>query len=224
MKPNKGNGVVILDRKRYVDAIHKIIDDHSKLKKLDKDLTLLREGQFQRFLRKLNKQQTLTDKVYNAIYPKGSQPARIYRLPKLHKPCDDPRTPLLRLIVSSIRPFNNNLAKYLSSILIPLILKKYCVSDSFSFVQETKNLNSNQKFLVSFDVCSLFTNISLDETVDLAVDLIMNNNILNINRADLKKVFSFITSRAHFLFNGNLNDQVDGVTMGSPLAPVLANL
>ena len=82
-----------MERKRYVEGIHKIIDDHSKFKKLDKDPTLLREGQLERFLRKLNKQQTLTDKIYNAIYPKESQPARIYGLPKLHKPCDDPHTP-----------------------------------------------------------------------------------------------------------------------------------
>ena len=185
---------------------------------------MLREGQLERFLRKLNKQQTLTDKVYNVIYPKGSQAARIYGLPNLHKTCDDPHTPPLRPIVSSIGAFNYNLAKYLSSILTPFIPQKYCVNDSFSFVQDIKKLNSNKKFLVSFDVCSLFANIPLDEAIDLAVDLIMNNNILNINNADLKKLFSFTTSRSHFLFNGNLYGQVDGVAMGSPLAPVLANL
>ena len=56
------------------------------------------------------------------------------------------------------------------------------------------------------------------------VDLIMNNNILNINPADLKKLFSFTISRTHFLFNGNFYGQVAGVAMGSPLAPVLAYL
>ena len=189
---------MILDRKRYVEGIHKIIDDYSKFKKLDKDPTLLRERQLQRFLRKKNRQQTLIDKVYNTIYPKGSQPARIYGLAKLHNPCDDPQTPPLRPIVSSIGAFSYNLAKYQSSILAPLIPKKYCVSDSFSFVQKIKNLYSNPKFLASFDVCSLFINIPLDETIDLAVDLIMNNNILNINRADLKKLFSFTLSRIPF--------------------------
>ena len=28
----------------------------------------------------------------------------------------------------------------------------------------------------------------------------------------------------HFLFDGKVYDQIDGVAMGSPLAPVLANL
>ena len=35
---------------------------------------------------------------------------------------------------------------------------------------------------------------------------------------------SFATAETHFLFNGSFFDQIDGVAMGSPLAPVLANL
>ena len=34
-KPNKGNEVVILDRKLYNDAIEEIISDSSKFKKFD---------------------------------------------------------------------------------------------------------------------------------------------------------------------------------------------
>ena len=55
---------------RYVKGIHKIIDDNSKFKKPDEAPTLLRKGQLERFLRKLNKLKILTDKVYNAIYPR----------------------------------------------------------------------------------------------------------------------------------------------------------
>ncbi len=40
----------------------------------------------------------------------------------------------------------------------------------------------------------------------------------------MKKLFKFATSGTQFLFNGEYYDQVDGVAMGSPLAPTLANL
>ena len=40
---------------------------------------------------------------------------------------------------------------------------------------------------------------------------------------DLKKLFQFATSETHFYFNGDIYEQVDGVAMGSPLAPILAN-
>ena len=36
--------------------------------------------------------------------------------------------------------------------------------------------------------------------------------------------FDFATSGTHFLFDGIFYDQIDGVAMGSPLGPVLANL
>ena len=59
----------------------------------------------------------------------------------------------------------------------------------------------------------------------MAVDTIFNNNPnFPINKPKLKELFSFATAQTHFLFNGSFYDQIDGVAMGSPLAPVLANL
>ena len=47
MKPDKGNGVVILDRKLYDNAIHIIISDTFKFEKLNEDPTLKREASLQ---------------------------------------------------------------------------------------------------------------------------------------------------------------------------------
>ena len=67
----------------------------------------------------------------------------------------------------------------------------------------------------------LFTNIPLSETIKLAIDLIkISKPDLNISEKDLKGFFSL----THFLFEGKFYDQIDGVAMGSPLAPFLANL
>ena len=81
------------------------------------------------------------------------------------------------------------------------------------------------KFLISFDVESLFTNIPLEECIDLAVEYISEGNPdFKPTPSDLKPLFSFATAETHFLFKGSFYDQIDGVAMGSPLAPVLANL
>jgi len=40
----------------------------------------------------------------------------------------------------------------------------------------------------------------------------------------LSRCFQFATSQTQSLFNGKVFDQIDGATMGSSLAPVLANL
>ena len=72
---------------------------------------------------------------------------------------------------------------------------------------------------------SFFINIPLQETIDIAVNLIFNHNPnLNKTRKELKKVFLFVTSQTHFIFNSKFYNQIDGVAMGSPLIPVLANI
>ena len=117
------------------------------------------------------------------------------------------------------------LAKHLGELLVGAIPTEYCAADSFSFVGEIKKVSTNNKFMVSFDVCSLFTNIPLNETIDIAVNLIFENKPnIKIEKQELKKLFQFTTSQTNFLYNGKMYDQIDGVAMGSPLAPILANL
>ena len=48
--------------------------------------------------------------------------------------------------------------------------------------------------------------------------------IKHANKVILKKLFEFATSGTYLLFQGAFYDQIDGVAMGSPLGPVLANL
>ena len=79
--------------------------------------------------------------------------------------------------------------------------------------------------MISYDVTSLFTNIPLDETIDIAVNLLKEKEPkLKISKKDLRKLFVFATSESHFSFNGKIYDQIDGAAMSSQLGPVLANL
>ena len=79
--------------------------------------------------------------------------------------------------------------------------------------------------MVSLDVASLFTNIILKESISLAVSYITEGNTnLKFSKAELAQLFSIATSQTHFVFNGIVLDQIDGVAMGSPLVPVRANL
>ena len=50
------------------------------------------------------------------------------------------------------------------------------------------------------------------------------NPDIKLGRENLTELFLFATAQTHFSFLGNFYDQIDGVAMGSPLAPVLANL
>ena len=66
----------------------------------------------------------------------------------------------------------------------------------------------NNKFLVSYDVNSLFKNNTLKETIKPAVDLIKTSypNI-KISSDDLTRLLKFATCDTHFLFNGKFYDR-----------------
>ena len=159
------------------------------------------------------------------MYPSDSAPARIYGSPKMHKFSSSDSFPKLRSIVLSIGAFNYNLVHFLCDLLSPLVPNDYSCKDTFSFVFQIKKANRSKEFLVSYNVTSLFTNIPLQETIAIAKNLIFNHNPnLNITRKELKKLILVATSQTHFIFNSKFYSQINGVTMGSPLAPVLANI
>ena len=149
------------------------------------------------------------------MYPSGSAPTCIYGTPKMDKFSSSDSFAKLRLVVPSIGTFNYNLAGFLCDLLSPLVPNDYSCKDTFSFVSQIKNAN----------LSSIFTNIPLQEPIDIAKNIIFNHNPnLNITKKELKKLFLFATSQTNFIFNSKFYNQVDGVTMGSPLASVLANI
>ena len=220
IKPDKGNGVVVMDHSDYVNKINDILSDHSKFKILDTDPTEQRESKLQRFLYRLHKKGSLDESTYGLIRPTGSTPSQLYGLPKVHKV----GVPL-RPIISQIGSYTYQLAKFLVPILSPLTTNSYTITDSFAFVNELMSMKETP-FMASFDVVSLFTNIPLIETVEICLDKLFSNSdkVHNLTREDLKKLIIFAAQENHFIFNNNIYDQVDGVSMGSPLGPILANI
>ena len=118
------------------------------------------------------------------------------------------------LFAWSIGTFNYNLDRFFCDLLSPLVPNNYSCKDTCSFVSQIKNANLCKTFLVCYNVFSLFTNISLQETISIAINLIFNHNPnRNITRKELEKLFFFTTSQTHFIFNSNFYNQIDGVAM-----------
>ena len=206
----KGNGLVILNRDEYIKSMTELISDQKKFRKLKEYPTLKRERALQWTLREINKKNIFSDIEYSNLYPKGTKPARLYGTPKIHKAFLRGSPPPFRPIVSSIGTY---------------IPSEYSTKDSFTFIEEIKSVSVTDKFLISFDVTSLFTNITSSEEIDIAINLIFENSTdIKFTKREVRKIFRIATSQTHFTFNGRIFDQIDGVTMGSPLAPVLANL
>jgi len=118
--------------------------------------------------------------------------------PKLNKVSFQGQTPPFRPVVSSIGTYNYRLAKMLSDLLTPLLPMDHCAVDTFSLVEDLKKVRSSEKFMISFDVESLFTNIPLSETIELAVELLTEKVDLGITKPQLKKIVCFCNETKSF--------------------------
>ena len=82
---------------------------------------------------------------------------------------------------------------------------------------------------MSYDVTSLFTNVPLDETISLLAEKAFTDNWfnttynLNITKSGLNELLTISTKDQLFQFNGELYKQSEGVAMGYPLGPLMAN-
>ena len=125
---------------------------------------------------------------YDKLCSPDSSPRRIYGTPKMHKFSSRDWFSKLCQIASLIGTFNYNLTHFLCDVHSPLVPNNYLCKDAFSFASQIKNANISGKFPVSYDVNNLFTIILLQETIDLAINLISNHDPkLNIT----EKAFSF---------------------------------
>ena len=89
-------------------------------------------------------------------------------LAKVHKIVRD-GLPSCRPTFSAIGTPTYKLAKLLIPILEPLTTNEYTIKDSFTFAEKLQSFDL-KLVIASFDIESLFTNIPLQETIDLCVE------------------------------------------------------
>ncbi len=165
----------------------------------------------------------ITDQERAKLSPDGPNPARLYGLPKIHKPLVD-GLPKYRPIISQIGSLTYKIAKFLLSFITPFTSNEYTIRDTFHFVSMLDE-KDYRLVMASLDVESLFTNIPMDETIDLVTKKVFEKKqqVNGLYRNDFKKLLSLSTKGTVFFFNGHCYRQRDGVAMGSPLGPALAN-
>ena len=81
--------------------------------------------------------------------------------------------------------------------------------------------------MASLDVDALFTNIPLDETIDICLKKLFKTPdtlVKGISKNDFRDLLNLATKESFFTFSNKFYIQVDGVAMGSALCPILANI
>lgn len=232
-KSDKGNSIVILDNISYVERILEILNDNSKFVKLtDKNIQNNKELQFidkheekiRVFLKKLLVSNKISKQQHDNMYPIGSRPGIMYGLAKIHKALVN-NFPKFRPILSTIGTCSYKLAKFLVPVLANVTDNEYTIKDSFQFGKDVLQLDSNL-YMGSLDVEALFTNLPLTETIDITISRLFENNelVCNLNQTEFRQLLEMATYEPWFIFNNTYFKQTDGVAMGSPLGPSLANI
>ena len=139
MKPDKGNGIVIVSRLDYLNKMKRLISDDTKNKQLKHNPTKPREEN-----RKLRNDKIIDDATFHKILPSGSRPGVLYGFPEVYKAgCP------FRPIVSSVSTYNYNLASYLVGVLQSISTNQHSVKDSFSFADWAKQYKHSNGIMCS---------------------------------------------------------------------------
>ena len=164
-------------------------------------------------MKRLEKSGSLSTEQYKKIKAVGSRPGILYGLCKVHKAITEVCPPF-RPILSAIGTPSYKLAKFLIRKLSSVTFNEFTIKDSFAFAEEFAHQDS-KLFMGSLDVHTLFTNIPLEETINVCTNLLYSNEdvIEGINTSEFKKLLSLATQESYFIFNDVLYKQKDGVAI-----------
>ena len=239
---DKGNGVCLMNSIDYFKKLNKIVLDDTKFQEVQFDFTkeslancarapwIKAESSIKYYLNTYVKK-VVDNSTYKRLLPTGSVPGKLYGLAKVHKTgCP------LRPVNCMIGTPEYETAKFVDDLIKPYIPKDYTVNSTNQFIEKLKSLDcAKGDICVSFDVKSLFTNVPRQYTIEKIrnyFDETHGGTVMERTNEDgktasicsgiLAKMLAKCT-KGHFIYNGKLYTQVDGVQMGSPLGPTLAN-
>lgn len=221
IQSDKGNVTTIMKRDQYNRLAQNQLDNEENYQRLSKDPSHSTQLKANNLVSELKKRGQLNAELASQLmYYKGNA-AQFYGLPKIHKDNLD-----LRPIIASLDSPNCMLAEFIKDILTKAynFNNEFYVKDSFDFVDFINDRVIPENFvLVSWDVISLFTNI----TIELAEESIDDNwnNIQDhcpISKQNFMRIIRFVFDTTIFSFNGTYYKQKQGTPMGSSVSPIIA--
>ena len=223
---DKGVGICLMKKETYEKKMSDILklDQFAKLvkpRKNSKDFVLKEEERINDALLKLRNEGAISEELYDQMKSKGGQPPRLYGLAKVHKGVI-PMRPVLSMPGS---PYHNTavvVTKWLS--VIPES-KGQCSSQKIANQLKDIELEDGE-ILVSFDVVSLYTNVPVVEAIEEAAERLYCGEfeIPPVSKDTFIELLKLASTNVVMSTHDGYYIQKDGLAMGSPPAPPLANI
>ena len=220
--------MVLLSKDTYNNTVERIFKDKTKFKLLNHDPTLTNLKTIQSYLKTMLKRGEITEDEEKLMRQKFAHIGRAHGLPRTHKTFTN--VPPFRPIIDTSNALHYEMGKFLANLLNLLTQNDHSVKDSFEASSRIQNISPTlfeQGYVfVSFDVVSLFTNVSLDRTIKIILKRIYEDKLITttLKKSTMKKLITDVCKKKAFSFNNNVYKETDGVSMGSSLGPVIANI
>jgi hypothetical protein len=232
IKPaDKGSATVIMDRSAYIAEAQRQLNNTNYYRKLDRPMYTNNVDPINKILEEMAALRVISDKQLKFLRANESDRQRIfYLLPKIHKPKEKwpqpNRMPEGRPIVSDCGSESYRVSQYIDSFIRPISVKHPSyIKDTYDFVSKIRNqCIPDNAYLVTGDVCSLYTNMHIDRTIEIVREALKKHPVDGRPDQHIIRLLEITLRNNDFVFNEEYFLQICGTAMGKTYAPGLADL
>ena len=216
-KADKGSNIVIMDREFYIKEARRQLTDTKFYKPCDENLTIHHHSLVQELILEMFNKKIISEQTFKFLSKGGKRTSIFYLLPKIHKNLTNPPG---RPIVSSVDCPTERISMMLDLILQPLLLDtKTYIKDTPDFLRKLEELEIlPEENFFTLDVTSLYTNIPLEESLDIMEEEFFPKTKCGIPVVYLRKMLELILRCNNFKFNRKHFLQINGTAMGTRVA------
>ena len=167
-------------------------------------------------LKDLNKRKQISDELLEDLRPTGSQPARLYGTAKVHK-ANVPLRPVLSMPGSCYHKIGKQIADWLS-----VVTECGINTSSKSISSQLKNITLEpDEVIVSFDICSLYTNVPTEDAIKHCAKLLYSGRYPKppVRKKTFFELAKLCNCNVIMLTHKGYYKQKDELAIGSPPDP-----
>ena len=227
IKPSdKSGGIVVMDRTLYEGKCLEHLTNGSFYEEVPEDPNPVYRHVLDSTLDSLKDDRLISEMEFDTM-KKGIRSPCFYALPKIHKSFEN--FPEIRPICSGSDGVTVKLSEFVDSFLGYAARKTSSyVKDTTDFVNKIRNVklpsDSNQVFVATMDVSSLYTNIDHSEGIAACKRYLDQRSNKRFPTSKLCSLVQFILKSNTMQFLGKFYHQIKGTAMGTPMAVNYANL
>ena len=163
----KSNAFLITKKDDNYDELNNLINNREKFTKLPTDLSNILKNDIKNIFTRVNRENNSNLIKISDHY----EPSYLYGNPKTHK---NKENPPLRRIASHLGTVTYKTANLLNETIFKYLDKKYMVNSTYELISLSQTIK-NPKLIASLDIESLFTNVSVLDTIKIISDSAYNH-------------------------------------------------